>query len=106
MGPSVERLLTKFTNGSAALTKVAAMPIYGKNTLKIFLSRMKKALRLNLGIKDSRSTRFVQMVILAWPLTFLRHGQIRVPMHLCGENIEKLFSQNVLKSNGYIMKTF
>ena len=38
---------------------------------------------------------------LGWPLTFLRQGQIRVPMHLYGENVEKSFSQNVLKTDGW-----
>ena len=31
------------------------------------------------------------MVIVGCPLTFLRQGQICVPMHLYGENVEKLF---------------
>ena len=30
----------------------------------------------------------------------LRQGQIFVPMHLYGENVEKSFSQNGLKANG------
>ena len=50
MEPSVERMLTICSNGSAPFKKTAAMPIYGK-TLKIFFSRTKKALRLNLGIQ-------------------------------------------------------
>ena len=41
-------------------------------------------------------TKFVQMMTLGWLLTFLRQGQICIPMHLYGENIEKSFSQNVL----------
>ena len=48
------------------------------------------------SIKDSRSTKFVQMMTVRGPLIFLRQGQICVPMHFYGENIEKLFSQNVL----------
>ena len=36
---------------------------------------------------------------LGLPLTFLRQGQICVPMHLYGENVEKSFSQNVLKTD-------
>ena len=48
---------------------------------------------------DSRSTKFVQMVTLGGPLTFLQQGQICVPMDLYGENVEKSFSQNVLKIN-------
>ena len=30
----------------------------------------------------------------------LRHGQICVPIHLYWENVEKSFSQNILKTNG------
>ena len=50
---------------------------------------------------DTKSTKFIQMMILDWPLTFLRQGQICIPMHLYGENVEKSFSQNVLKTNGW-----
>ena len=32
MGPSVERILTIYLNGSAPLNKIDAIPIYGKNT--------------------------------------------------------------------------
>ena len=41
------------------------------------------------------------MMVLGWPLTFLRQGQICVPMHLYGENVEKSFPQNVLNTNGW-----
>ena len=34
MGTSVERILTICLNGSFPLNKMAAMPIYGKSTLK------------------------------------------------------------------------
>ena len=37
-------------NSFALLNKLTAMPIYGKKHLKIFFSRTKNALRLNLGI--------------------------------------------------------
>ena len=32
IGPSVEGMLTICSNGSALLNKMAAMPVYGKNT--------------------------------------------------------------------------
>ena len=50
---------------------------------------------------DSRSTKFVQMMTLGWLLIFLRQGKICSPMYLYGENIEKSFSQNVLKTHGW-----
>ena len=40
------------------------------------------------------------MMTLAWHLTFLRQGQICVPIHLYGENIENSVSQNVLQTTG------
>ena len=46
MGPSVEKVLPICSTGSAPLNKMAAMPIYGK----IFFSRTKKALGLNLDM--------------------------------------------------------
>ena len=43
---------------------------------------------------------FVQMMTVCWTLTFLRQGQICVPIHLYGGFVEMYFSQNVLKTNG------
>ena len=37
-------------NGPGHMTKMAAMPIYGKNPLKIFFSRTRKPMTLGLGI--------------------------------------------------------
>ena len=38
------------------------------------------------------------MMIIGWPFTFLQQGQICIPIHLYGENVEKSFSQKVLKT--------
>ena len=51
------------------------------------------------NLEDLRSTKFVQMMTVSGPLTFLQQRQICIPMHLYGENVEKSFSQNVLKTN-------
>ena len=48
------------------MTKMAAMPIYGKNPLKIFLLQNQKA-DLVWSIGDVGPTKFVQMMILGWP---------------------------------------
>ena len=56
MEPSVEEVLSVYSNGSAPLNKLATMPICGKKHLKIHL-------------------------------------------FLYGKNVEKLLSQNVLKTN-------
>ena len=50
IGPSVERILTFCSNGSASFNKMAAM-IYMVIHLKIFFSRTKKTLKLNFGIQ-------------------------------------------------------
>ena len=41
---------------------------------------------------------------LDWCLTFLRQGQICVPMYLYGENIENSVSYNVLMTNGWSLQ--
>ena len=43
------------------------------------------------SIGDSRSTKFIQMMIQGWPLIFLWQGQICIPTLLYSENIQKLF---------------
>ena len=48
------------------MTKMAAMPIYGKNPSKIFFS----------GTGGPISTKFVQMMTFKWPWPILRQGQI------------------------------
>ena len=39
------------SNGPGHMTKMAAMPIYGKNPLKIFFSRTIRPMTLGLGMK-------------------------------------------------------
>ena len=50
---------------------------------------------------DSRSTKFVQMMVVGWPLIFLRQDQICTLIHLYGENVEKSFSQWIIKTTGW-----
>ena len=56
------------------------------------------------SIWDSRSTKFVQMMILGWPLTFLWLCQICIPILLYLENVEESFSENVLKTHGWYLQ--
>ena len=42
---------------------------------------------------------FIQMMILSWRVTFLRNGQIDIPMYLHGKNIEKSFFPGLLKAD-------
>ena len=54
------------SNGSGHMTKMAAMPIYGKNHKKIFFSGTKRPMTLKLGVSIgcSSTTKFVQMMTL------------------------------------------
>ena len=45
-----DKLAKIYTNCSGNMTKMADMPIYGKNTLKIFYSRTRKPMTLGLGM--------------------------------------------------------
>ena len=85
------------------LNKMAAMPLMVKRYKKSSSLEPRKLwdwiLVYNFG--DSRSTKFVQMMVVDWPLTFLRKGQICTHIYLSRENVEKPFSQNVLKTNGW-----
>ena len=38
------------SNGPGHMTKMAAMPIYGKNPLKVFFSRTRRGMTLGLGM--------------------------------------------------------
>ena len=59
------------------MTKMAAMPIYGKNFKKSSSEPIGRY-RWNLvyNITHSSSTKFAQMMTLGWPLTFLLKGQL------------------------------
>ena len=76
---SVEGISTICTYSSAQLNKMATMPIYGK-TLKNLLQNQEssEAESWYISIGNARSTKFVEMKILGWHLTFLRHGQSSV----------------------------
>ena len=60
-------------------------------TLKNLLLQNQESFKAEYSIMDSRSTKFVQMLTLGWPLTFLQQGQICDLMHLYEENVEKSF---------------
>ena len=78
IGPSVQGVLSFCSKGSASLNTMAAMPIYGKKTLKIFISKTKKASRLNL-VTEHWGLEFIQVCSNDDPrLTFdlfLRQGK-------------------------------
>ena len=60
-----DRLAKIYTNCTGHMTKMAPMPIYGKNSLNIFFSGTKRPIALGLSsIGDVGPTRFAQMMNL------------------------------------------
>ena len=45
-----DRLVKIYTNCTGHMTKMATMPIYGKNSLNILFSRTKRPMALELGM--------------------------------------------------------
>ena len=65
------------------MTKMTAMPIYGKTPLKIFFKPEGRwPWDLVCSIGDMGPTKFVQMMILSWPWPTNRQGKICFQMHL------------------------
>ena len=50
MGAPYDRLAKIYTNCSGHMTKMATMPIYGRNPLNIFFSGTKRPMTLGLGV--------------------------------------------------------
>ena len=77
-----------FINNPGHMTKMAAMPIYGKNSSKFFFSGTTGPISTKLGMKH-RGLEYYNVFInydLWMTLTILRQGQHRSPMHLNGKN--------------------
>ena len=75
-------------NGQGHMTKMAAMAINSKKTLKIFFSSTRRPMISKLGMKHQAMELF-KVCINHDPgmtLTFLLQGQLRLPKHLNGEN--------------------
>ena len=66
------------SNGPDHMTKMAAMPIYGKNIKKSYSLEPNGRWPWNLVccIGCSSTTKFVQMMTLGWPWSILQQGQI------------------------------
>ena len=79
-----------YINNPGHMTKMAAMPIYGKIPSKIFFSGTGGPISVKLGMKYRR-LKYYNVYINQDPaitLTFFRQGQHRSPMHLNGENFK------------------
>ena len=78
-----------YINNPGHMTKMAAMPIYGKNPSKIFFSRTGGSNSKKLGMKH-RWLKYYNVHINHDPVMtltfFLRQGKHKSPMHLNREN--------------------
>ena len=74
------------------MAKMASMPIYGKTLWKSSSPEPRNIGPWSLvySICDWRPTKFVQMMIPSWRLTFLRKGQIDIPLHFIWEKYWKV----------------
>ena len=96
---SVNERFKIISNGHRPSIKMAPICPYTVKTLKSPSPEPRKLWGwiLIYCIGDSRSTRFIQRMILCWQLAFLWQGQICIPrykMYLHGENIKKKFLKN------------
>ena len=76
-----------YINNLGHMTKMAAMPIYGKNPSKIF-SKTNRQISMKLGVKH-QWLKYYNVYINHDPvvtLTQLWQGQHGLPMHLYGKN--------------------
>ena len=74
-----------YIRNSGHMTKMAAMPIYGKNPSKIFFSRTPGLISKKLGMKHRWLKRY-NVYINHDPVMTLTYFMARSPMHLNGEN--------------------
>ena len=83
------------SNGPGHMTKMAAMPIYGKN-FKISSPKPKGRWPWNLvcNIGCSSTTKFAQMMTLGWHWPILRQGQIGSLMLLYGKRVNNEYFRN------------
>ena len=96
-----------YINDPGHMTKMAAMPIYGKNPSKIFFSGTGGPISTKLGMKH-QWLKYYNVYINHDPvmtLTYLRQGQHRLPMPLNGDNcylsVEGKDLQEIGKWTGY-----
>ena len=88
-----------YSNGPGHMTKMATMPIYGKNLKKSSSPEPKGWWPWNMicSIRCSSTTKFIQMMTLSWPWPILRQGQIWSLMLLYGEKGKTVeFSETIV----------
>ena len=97
-----------YRNGPGHMTKMATMPIYGKNFEKSSSPELEVLWSWNLAcsIRDSSSTRFILMMTQAWPWPILPQGQIGSYMCLNRENFYKVINWEKLAVNDQFDRKF
>ena len=102
MEPPWDGGLKVWSNGLGHMTKMAAMPIYGKNLKKSSSLEPKGRWpwKLVCSFGYSSNTKFVQMMTLGWPWPILWHGQIWSLMLLYGKRVKQwIFLRNYVVYN-------
>ena len=84
------------SNDPDHMTKMATMPIYGKNLKKSSSPEPKWPRNLVCSIRCSSATKFLQMMILSWHWPILRQGQIWSLMLLLGKRKNNGFSETIV----------
>ena len=80
-----------YINNVGHITKMVAMPIYGKNPSKIFFSETNRLISMKLGMKH-RWLKYYNLCINRDPVMTLTQFMARstwLPMHLNGEKLLK-----------------
>ena len=74
------------------VTKMAAIPIYGKNSSEIFFSETSRPMTFELvySINDSGPTKFLQMMIQGWPGPTSQLNQLCSLMLLYGKTYKSI----------------
>ena len=101
--PCVEGVLLICLNRSAWLTRWPPCPYMVKTPLNLLLQNQEsfKAESCSRALEAQSYPSLFKWWLWCWNLTFVRRGQICVPMNWYGKNIEKTVSQNVFKTYGW-----
>ena len=87
-----------FSNISGHMTKMTALPIYGKNLYKssslLPIGRSPWNLAYNIG--HSSTIKFHQMITIGWSLPFWRNGQLWFLRHLYGKMFKLWITQKLI----------
>ena len=98
MEPSWEGGTKVYINGPGHMTKMAAMPIYGKKPLKIFFSRTRSPMILKLGMKH-RGLKPYKVYINDDPGLTLTYFTSRSNWDACTFELGKLLQSHLMEEN-------